>query len=104
MVWAVSCPYSRRGRDALSRPRSAFMEGPATSPLRAGLAAGTNPRERQDVVGCGGEDGIAVEVLWRREAMEVLRAVGRPPRADEERDDRLNREETRGDLGEQLLL
>src|SRR4029077_13830845 len=88
----------------MSRPQSAFMEGPATSSLRAGLAAGANPREREDVVGGRAEDRVPVEVLRRREAMEVLRAVRGPTRSDEQRNDRLLLHEDARHLREQLLL
>src|SRR6266550_5463286 len=100
----VCRPYSRRGRDALSRPQSAFWEGPATSSSHAGLAAGTDAREREDVVGGRREDRIPVEVLLRREAVKVLRAVRGPARPHEQRDDRLNLQEDVGHLREQLLL
>src|SRR5437762_933867 len=91
------------GGTRLSRPQRS-VEGRLSVRSRAGLAAGADAREGQDVVGCGGEDGIAVEVLRRREAMEVLRAVRRPARPDEQRDDRLNLQEDVRNLREQLLL
>src|SRR5262245_4454759 len=79
--------------------------GPPVPLLRAGLAAGADAGERKQVVRICAEDRIAVEVLRRVEAMEVLRAVGRPPRADEERDDRHLREEDLLELrGDHLLL
>src|SRR3954453_5640703 len=56
--------------------------------LRAGFAAGADAGEREEIVRIGREDRVAVEVLRRVEAVEVLRAVGRPPRPDEERHDR----------------
>src|SRR2546430_7307498 len=42
----------------------------------------------RSVVGVRGEDRVGVEVLRRREAVEVLRRVRRPPRSDHHRDDR----------------
>src|SRR5690349_5234637 len=80
------------------------MEGRPSVRSRAGLAAGADPREGQDVVGCGCEDRVAVEVLRRREAVEVLRAVGRPAWPDEERDDRLVGEEHLRELRRDCLL
>ena len=53
-----------------------------------GLTARADACEQQDVVGVRREDRIGVEVLRRREAVEVLRAVRRPPRTDHHRDDR----------------
>ena len=69
------CPRPPALRDRLRYLRS-----------RTGLRARADPREREDVVGERREDRVAVVVLRRREAVEVLRAVGRPARPDEERD------------------
>src|SRR6478736_4165851 len=65
----------------MSRPAP---PGPA---LCAGFAARADAGEREEVVRIGGEDRVAVEVLRRVEAVEVLGAVRRPARADEERHD-----------------
>src|SRR4051794_6026130 len=100
MVKTVS--PKRAGRNE-PRPLSAW-EGLATSSSRAGLAAGADSREREDVVGSRREDRVAVEVLGRREAMEVLRAVGRPSRPHEEWNDRLILEEELSELSGDLPL
>src|SRR5581483_4453547 len=82
----------------------AAVSGSSTSALRAGLAAGADPSEREDVVGSCREDRVAEEVLRGREAVEVLRAVLRPAKTDEERDDRLQLEEDVLHLRRDLLL
>src|SRR6478672_4379805 len=69
-----------------------------------GLAARTDPGEGQDVVGEGREDRVAEEVLPRREAMEVPRAVRRPAGADEQRHDRQVVQEDALELRRVLLL
>src|SRR5580765_1549448 len=74
-------------RRAVEGPPAGWPEG-STPRLLPGLAARANAGEQEDVVGVRGEDRICVEVLLRREAVEVLRAVRRPPRTDHHRDDR----------------
>src|SRR6478735_10774303 len=76
--WGEYCA----GRDCASRP--APPRGPA---LCACFAARTDAGEREEVVRVRREDRIAVEVLRRVEAVEVLGAVRRPAGADEQRDD-----------------
>src|SRR5438270_13059054 len=72
--------------------------------LRARLAARADAREREDVVGELREDRIRVVVLRRREAVEVLRAVRRPARPDEERHDRQLLEPDLLELRREVLL
>ena len=97
-----------------SMPRRAGARGPRPPELegrlrylrsRTGLRARADPRERDDVVGERREDRVAVVVLRRREAVEVLRAVGRPARPDEERDHRQRAcSQTACDLGGERVL
>src|SRR6478672_12919494 len=94
---------SRIGAGTLLPPRFAWRVTAGTR-LRACLASGADAREVEDVVGGLGEDRICEVVLRCREAVEVLRAVRRPARPDEQRDDRLVLEEHRRRLLEQLLL
>src|ERR1041384_1423188 len=104
----------RETRSARGRARRVGSRGPRATPARAlgtaawgwgggsppagwpggtrplsgpGLSARGDAREQQDVVGIGGEDRVCVEVRLRREAVEVLRAVGSPPRTAHHRDD-----------------
>src|SRR5690348_6340348 len=56
--------------------------------LLPGLPARADPGEAEDVVWERAEDRVTEVVLRRVEAVEVLRAVGRPARADEQRHER----------------
>src|SRR5579871_3404648 len=67
--------------DGPSRPPPC-MEGVVLLP---GGAAGADPGEGEDVVGERAEDRITEVILRRVEAVEVLRAVRRPARPDEQR-------------------
>src|SRR5262249_43767188 len=71
---------------AVGGPKPTHRDLPG--PLRSGLAAGADVREREEVVREGGEDRVTEVILRGVEAMEVLRAVGRPAGPDEQRDDR----------------
>src|SRR5436189_6003556 len=74
--------------DGGGRPQAARRPPAWRVVLLPGLAARTDLGEREDVVGIRAEDRVAVVVLRRVEAVEELRAVGRPARPDEQRDDR----------------
>src|SRR5712691_4606148 len=78
---------SSEGRPA-GGPGEPPAGGVSTRCSYSALAARADAGEGEDVVGEGREDRVAEEVLRRVEAVEVPRAVRRPARADEERDDR----------------
>src|SRR5256885_12297550 len=61
-----------------SRRRHTRLQGDWRSDVcSSDLAAGADAGEREEVVWIGAEDRVAVEVLRRVEAVEVLRAVRR---------------------------
>src|SRR3982751_5639799 len=72
--------------------------------MKSGTIGIWSRKIRSEVVWEGAEDRVAVEVLRRVEAVEVLRAVRRPPRPDEERDDRHLVEEDRLQLRRDRVL